>query len=717
MKKTILAGLLLVCLMLMLVITVSQAQTQPVFRIGVLDEERGPISSGARLAVSRINDAGGVRGADGTFFRLELIIQPSNIGATLDEAISTLEQASVIAVLGPETTEQALGNLPALQTLGVPILTPAIGDTVIASDSSELLFRTRAAERLQGAALGDYLTNDLAVTNLATVQLDSNSTASRVGFSLSLSQLPNAPEEETLPILEDTTELPNLVAQALEVNSQAVVAYGPPEIATAFYNQLRAGGYVGIFAYNQAENPVFRNGVSSEQLRGVLSTTTWPLASFDETSNDFLNAYVRAFGEVPGAVEAASYDAVQLLAAAIALPGDLKTNLEGLSEVQSVQGVLSPVNLARGEMSDRVSVIQLGALGGSEIKARYAGSQRLPDEIEVVEGTAPTPTPTLDGVFVTIKNAIQNVRTGPSLQYNILGQLRQGEQARVIGATIDFDWVVIEFRGQNGWLATYLLDVLGDRTSVPVITPPPTPTPGPATGTPTAEPSVDVIVVSAVPTTLTLGTQTNINVTVQNVGSIPAGQFSVAVTLPPDNYYTFAVVAGLAPGTQQTIVLPALLSSATGNFTAIIVADLNNDVPESPNGEANNDDFIFNYRVDRPVTLINNTTLAVSNQLDLEGNLTPVFDIQYTAAGLNTTGTCSGTANCIGLMSPALNWDTSHYDAITSAAGINATLIPNTALTPGATIGILTAEGRRGVLRVDSINPGVSITLTYRVYQ
>ncbi|MBC7870142.1 MAG: amino acid ABC transporter substrate-binding protein, partial [Chitinophagaceae bacterium] len=308
MKKTIYAGLLLVCLMLMLVISVSQAQTQPVFRIGILDEERGPISSGARLAVSRINDAGGVRGADGTFFRLELIIQPSNIGAALDEAIATLEQASVIAVLGPETSEQVLGNLTALQTLGVPILTPAIGDTVIASDSAELLFRTRAAERLQGAALGDYLTNDLSVTNLATVQLDSNSTASRVGFSLSLSQLPNAPEEQTLPILEDTTELPNLVAQALELNTQAIVAYGPPEIATAFYNQLRGGGFVGIFAYNQAENPVFRNGVSSEQLRGVLSTTTWPLASFDGSSNDFLNAYVRAFGEVPGAVEAASYD-------------------------------------------------------------------------------------------------------------------------------------------------------------------------------------------------------------------------------------------------------------------------------------------------------------------------------------------------------------------------------------------------------------------------
>ena len=81
----------------------------------------------------------------------------------------------------------------------------------------------------------------------------------------------------------------------------------------------------------------------------------------------------------------------------------------------------------------------------------------------------------------------------PATSYDILGQFNQGEQARVIGASIDYAWVVINFRGLQGWLAAYLLDISGDLRSVPVIPTPPTPTPG-VTATPTASPDADVII-------------------------------------------------------------------------------------------------------------------------------------------------------------------------------------------------------------------------------
>ncbi len=114
--------------------------------------------------------------------------------------------------------------------------------------------------------------------------------------------------------------------------------------------------------------------------------------------------------------------------------------------------------------------------------------------------------------------------------------------------------------------------------------------------------------------------------------------------------------------------------------------------------------------------LINNASLAAGASIDLEGNVSPVNDLQYTGAGLNTAGNCTGTSNCIGLLSPGITWDTAHYGAVTSTTGINTSFIANAALQPGATLGVLTAEGRRAVLRVDAINPGISITFTYRVY-
>lgn len=721
-------SLLMGMMALMIGLSVSVAQdNQPVFRIGVLDAERGAIANGARLAVKEINESGGVLGAEGTRFRLELVIQPTQEGDTLTEAIERINQARVIAVLGPQTTDEVLSNLPDLTSLNVPILTPALGDTIIASDSTGLLFRTRSAERLLGDALARYLVNELNIQDITTVQLDRNSTAGRVGFSVALSQIAGAPGEETF-LLEDEFELNILVEDVVAASPSVVVAYGPPDIASDFYAQLRDAGWVGIFTYSDAQLPEFRESDAPERLRGVLSATTWSVSSTDAASNRFVNDFVRTFDAAPGPIEAATYDSVYLLAEAIGQPGDLLTNLSAVRDVDGVQGVINPTGLVSRETSDTVSVIQLNAFGGFDVIARYAATEPLPEEpVEVVEGDdendenaepTATLTPTPEGNVLTIESPVQNVRTGPGLEYEVLGQLRQGEQAEVIGATADFSWVVINFRGQQGWLATYLLDFFGDRNAVPVLAIPPTPTPSPQTLTPTSpvQNVADIVIVNASPSNIIQGVTTNVNVTVRNIGGAGAGPFAVAATFSPDGFFSSVNLPGLAAGTETVISLPVTLAGATGAYQVVIVADLNNQVAEGEVGETNNDDFILNYRVDRQQLLINSTTLSLNASVDLEGNVQPVFDVQYTAAGLNTSSGCTQSAYCIGLLTN-FNWDTATYDVITAANGINTTFVPNTSLAVGTTLGVLTSDGRRGVIRVDAINPGVSITLTYRLYQ
>jgi branched-chain amino acid transport system substrate-binding protein len=710
----------IVSVALILILGVAIAQDSlPTFTIGVLDTAHGPIANGAKLAVREINEAGGVEGADGTFFRLQLVIQPVEDGDILTEAVNNLNQEEIIAVIGPKTTADVLSNLPLLQSLGVPILTPAIGDTVIASDTTGSLFRIRAAERWQGSSLASYLVNQLNLQQITTVQLDRNSTAARVGFSIALEQLSSSTTETSL-LLESEDQLDNLVTQIIANNPPAIVTFGEPAIANDFFTLLRIGGWVGAFAYHRADTPEFRNCADTEICRGVIGTTTWSLSSVDLNSNVFLNNYVRAFDEAPGAIEAASYDAVNMLALAIGQPGALRDNLSAIRDIRGVQGMLNTGGLEAREMTNYTAVIQINALGGTDLVARYAGFDRLPeDESTIVDGgelpVLPTATP--EGVYVTIESGRQNVRTGPGLEYDVLGQMQQGESAQVIGATADFNWVVILYRGQQGFLATYLLEVTGDRSTVPVVAPPPTPTPPPATLAPTPAPISDVQIIAASPRNITRGEPATINVNVRNTGSVNAGSFAVASSFAPDNLYSAFNVSGLAAGAEIIVPLTVTLSGATGNYTATIIADLNNEINEGPDGEANNDDFNFTYKLDRQLILINSTTLSAGSSIDLEGNVTPVTDISYTGASLDTTAPCTGTASCIGLISPALNWDTSHYDSISSANGVTVNSIPNGSLGVGSTIGVLTAEGRRAVIRVDSFNPGVSITITYRVYQ
>jgi branched-chain amino acid transport system substrate-binding protein len=586
---------------LLLSLWTSIAQSTPVFRVGVLANPNSALAHGAALAVERLNQAGGVRGADGTFFRLELVFQPIN---ELDPAasISNLGQASVIAVIGPETSAEALPNIAALQSLGVPVLTTATDDTLLARDNADVILRVRAQEALQGRALASYLVSDLAVSSVVTVQLDLESTASVVGFSTAMSGL-GQPVQQTL-LFDQMNPIPRIAQRIVQANPQVVAAYGPPSLASELYLLLREADWGGIFAYNRASEAAFRNIVPTPLLRGIVTTSTWSYALNSPISREFVTLYLRAFGEVPNEIAAASYDAVTLLAQAISQPGDLLTNLYGLSNVAGVQGLLNPALLTRGETSNNVVVMELGPFGAPFPTALFAGNQRLPiDEVEFALATpTPAPTATPEGAFITITRNVQNVRSGPGTNYDVIGQLQRGETAPVIGANVDLSWVVISFRGVNGWLSTDILTLTGDRRQIPIIEPPPTPTPLPPTATPTPSPVADIVILAATPNRLTLGAPFNVIVTVANQGLLPAGPFAVASSLNPGGVFSAVNLPGLAAGQQTNVVLSGTLGTgSTGPQSVIIVADLNNEVSEGPAGEANNNVFAYNYIADAPL--------------------------------------------------------------------------------------------------------------------
>ncbi len=690
----------------------GQAQgDQPVFRIGVIDSPGGAINLGAQLAVSQINAVGGVIGADGSRFRLEIVnANPEDSG--ISGAIGNIAQASVIAVLGPGSNQDISQNLNALQSLGVPVMTPATGDTLLASDTTGLIFRARAAEVFRGRALAAYLVDDLAFANITVAQLDVDSTAGVVGFSTAASAL-GASVNNVL--FQTGIELNSLASQVAGAAPQAVVIYGPPERSALFFAELLANGYTGRVAYNQVDAPGFRDALPLAAMDAIIAGETWAVAADDSISTDFVLAYARQFNAVPDAVAASAYDAMRLIAEAIGRPGELADNLRQLPDTQGVQGVLRPANLPRGETSNNTLVLVHNAYGGSSVAARFADGVRVDDEADLVVSTAtPEPTVTPDGVIATVVSQVLNVRTGPSTNYDVLGQLRNGDQQRVLGANTSLSWLVIEFRGQQAWISAEpnLVEIFGNLNTVPVVAAPPTPTPGIPTSTPV--PAIpDIVVTNVTPTEVLFNAATTVSVTVRNAGGVDAGPFAVATSFAPDNVYAAENLSGLAAGASTTfqVTMPAV--AQTGVFEATIIADLNNQLNEGQAGEANNDDYIYVYRVDR-ASVTNVATLGTGAGIDVDGN--GILDFSYVATGLTTNAPCAGSANCMGLMSPTYTFDTVHHDLITASNGINTNSVLNISLTTGATIGVLTDTGRRVVVRVDTIVPGSSVTFTYRVY-
>jgi hypothetical protein len=114
----------------------------------------------------------------------------------------------------------------------------------------------------------------------------------------------------------------------------------------------------------------------------------------------------------------------------------------------------------------------------------------------------PTVTGTPPGPIVTVRRDTDqdqiNVRSGPSVKYDIIGVLVPGQQVPGLGRTPGGDWVQIQYvgvPGSVGWVYSPLVEVNGN---VPIVEPPPTPTPR---TTPTIDPTLAAQFVVELPPT------------------------------------------------------------------------------------------------------------------------------------------------------------------------------------------------------------------------
>lgn len=714
-----LAGILLIGLQA----PFAGAQEQPGFVIGVLDNASGTLGRGAQLGADRFNRFGGVRGADGTMFQLRVDVEPFD-AATLSDTVTRFGQSSAIAVIGPDSGDALAENLPILQALQVPIFTSATDSQLLNQDTSGLVYRSRASVLAQSQALAAYLTQGLQLQSIATVQVDAQPQTQAEALAFT-NLLPITPVSDTQ--IQADGDIEPAAGQVAALTPDVVVAFGDPAQAAALHNALRAAGYAGYFAYRQADDPGFKQAVPVDQLRGVISTSSWSVASDDGASNAFALDYIQTFEAVPDDVAAASYDAMGLIASAIGQGGDFASTLAGLNHVDGVQGLLRAPELGAHEISDNTRILTYNPFGGPEVVAHYAGATRLPDEL-----------------YVTVTSQVQNVRSGPSTDFDILGQIDQGTRLSILGTNADKTWVVVDYRGQQGWMAAYLLDIRGNLDTTPIIEEPAPPVVAEATAAPAEAaaqpaPGADIVIDNAAsaPFPIVPNQPFQIAVTVRNAGMSDAGEFAIATTLQPEGVYLSAIVPGLPAGQTTTVNLDGTLT-VTGASVVDIVADLNNQIDEGDAGEANNT-FPFISIVNKNLSRQDSRILNPGDVLDLEGDTVEdpnqrKDDLQWDGNVINTVGTAKvlvinpgdgfDWANSGVDPDNGVHWNLTNPDVanrihwgLIDPNVVNQPNIPPEQITPGALIGVITSDGNRGLLRIDERLEGNQMKVTFLVYQ
>ncbi|NDJ85041.1 MAG: ABC transporter substrate-binding protein [Chloroflexi bacterium] len=710
------------------------SQTVVPLRIGFLEGQGAPGDFGVRLAVSQINATGGITGPDGTRYRLEMVYprRPPVVAEDIPEALRDLNAQDVIAIIGPVDNRFALPNLEPLARAGVPVLTLASSDTLTDVDVTNNIMRMRAAERYYSRAIADFLVDQQGYTRIAIIQTDVESTEALLIFEQTLREDGLTPTVKIQRL--DTSTLEADAAEILQSGSEAVVMWGPPQDAAQLLQILRTANYRGEVVYRDVLEGIQNEQVPLRLAEGVVGVTAWAYTTPGDISRLFLLDYVTAFNAIPGGAEAAAYDALWILRRQIEESGPQMPELyEGLLQtptVVAVQGRLEPLQYGNGDFARHVSVYEITDLGGPRLLARYANDVQLPDS-ELQTASEPrivgmigtltftpspsaiptetfTPSATPDRVQIVVNRPIVNVRSGPGTDFEKIGELNQGDRLSVIGSNQDFTWWAIQYRGQTAWVAASVVEVFdpgGMVVSLPIIQPDATSAVVLPPGL-TSEPSspVDLYIenVVLVPAQLVPGQPFTAQVTVRNQGTVGAGGFLVAATFQPGNIPTSAVVNEVVAG-GSTVVNLSPLVNGTGAFTVTVIVDSGNSVPESNEG---NNLYPLSYRVDFPLLAqVQSLTLPVGLQIDMAGGTN---DIGWTGAALEAVNGAR-----LGVITNA-TFDTIFYDRIDPAA-LNQTAIGADQLQRGVLLGVITAEGRRAVLRIDR-REGDTITVSFRVY-
>lgn len=262
----------------------------------------------ALTAVERVNEAGGVLGAD-----VETVIaDEGNSESTAAAAIDQLLDANVDAVIGPTSSLVALSTLDELVSSGVVVCSPTASALLLDDfPDDELFFRTVPSDSLQAVAIADEAAGTGA-QNIAVVHIDDaygRPFAEAVTDALS-ERSRSTTVVQTFGFARADGDLDQLARSVVDSGARAIVVIADSQDGTAFLDALGRADYgavVKIIVNDALRNPESQQRVETlpTDLRNLIRGVAPQAAS--NSDNPF---------DPPGLFAVNAYDCVTLIALA-----------------------------------------------------------------------------------------------------------------------------------------------------------------------------------------------------------------------------------------------------------------------------------------------------------------------------------------------------------------------------------------------------------------
>lgn len=141
--------------------------------VGFLSGAEAYLGQGAKLAledyIAEVNEAGGVLGKNLELVAYDIGMDPNT--EIVNACNRLIQQDKVVAIIGPESTEQAMIAIPIMQEAEVPLIVTTASNVLVTVDEEgnvyDYMFRMCFVDPYQGTALANFAFNDLGLSKTA----------------------------------------------------------------------------------------------------------------------------------------------------------------------------------------------------------------------------------------------------------------------------------------------------------------------------------------------------------------------------------------------------------------------------------------------------------------------------------------------------------------------------------------------------------------------
>lgn len=272
---------------------------------------------GAELAVSQINAAGGIKGAD---VHLDIDNDDSQPAQSAVVMRSLITSQNVLAVLGPTFSNSAAIADPVADSLSTTVLAVSnTGPGIVGSCPYPCtwIYRDSIGDATTiPANIGSYVKQ--ARPHAAVVIYPSaDPFGVSTGSIASQSFMADGVDQVSSVTVADPTALTGPVQEALAAHPDVVaVTASSAAVAGALIKELRAQGFKGQILGGNAFNSPTAASAAGPVGAGARSGAAWYLGNPSAVNRRFVSDYKKRYGTSPDQFAALAYTGVQLLARA-----------------------------------------------------------------------------------------------------------------------------------------------------------------------------------------------------------------------------------------------------------------------------------------------------------------------------------------------------------------------------------------------------------------